>query len=317
MPRPRKPLAGPTSLAGSAEAAMQQLTRLLRERAPESIEEVNAIMAELMAQPLEESTPVTPLDRAQQLVYDAWEAPSAKRRVALAREAVSISADCADAYLLLAEETDDIAEAHALAHEAVAAGQRAIGEEMDQLLADGAMWLALETRPYLRAFAMLATIEWDMGDRQAALARGWELLRLNPNDNQGMRYVQLVRLMHAGSLADIDRLLSEYSDDGSAAWAFGRALHLFRSRGPVAEANAALSAAKRANRHVVPFLLGERELPAEPPEYIGFGDETEAAAYALEAIVLWDDAPGAIAWLASRRGRSGARPAGNAPRARS
>ena len=47
------------------------------------------------------------------------------------------------------------------------------------------MWLALETRPYLRAFAMAAAVEWDMGDRQAAIGRRWELLRLNPSDNQG------------------------------------------------------------------------------------------------------------------------------------
>ncbi len=154
---------------------------------------------------------------------------------------------------------------------------------------------------------MLASLEWDIGDRQSALARGWELLRLNPGDNQGMRYVQLVRLMHAGSLAEIDRLLSLYPEEGTAAWAFGRALHLFRSRGPVGEANAALSAAKRSNRHVVPYLLGERELPLESPEFIGFGDEREAEAYVFDTIQLWDETPGAIACLASRRGSSNTR----------
>lgn len=308
MPRPRTPDIGPTSVRISPEAAMQQVTRLLRERAPESIEEVNAIMNELMSQPLEETTPVTPLDRAQELVYDAWEAPSAKRRIALAREALSISPDCADAYLVIVDETDNIAEAHALTVEALEAGRRAIGDQMEQLVADGAMWLALEARPYLRAIAMLATMEWQMGDRRPALERGWELLHLNPSDNQGMRYVQLIRLMHAGSLADIERMLAAYPDERSAAWTFGRALHLFRSRGPVAESNAALTTAKGVNRHVVPYLLGERALPVEPPEFIGFGDETEAGAYALDAFVLWDDAPGAIAWLASRRGTSGTPP---------
>ena len=60
MPRPRKPDIGPTLVPISPEAAMQQVTRLLRERAPQSIEEVNAIMDELMSQPLEEATPETP-----------------------------------------------------------------------------------------------------------------------------------------------------------------------------------------------------------------------------------------------------------------
>lgn len=304
MPRSRKPVPPPAPLAGSSDAAMQRVLQFLRGRAPDSIEEANAILAELLDTPLELPPPTAPLDRAQELVYQAWEAPSPKRRIALAREAIAISADCADAYLVLAQEAANVVEAHDLTVEAVAAGRRAIADDVEQLVDEQAMWLALETRPYLRALAMLASVEWEMGDRQAALARGWELLRLNPGDNQGVRYVQLVRLMYAGSLADIDRLLALYPEDGMAAWTFGRALHLFRSRGPDEEANAALTAAKRSNRHVVPYLLGERALPSEPPAFIGFGDESEAAAYAVDAIVLWDDTPGAIGWLASRRGGS-------------
>ena len=59
--------------------------------------------------------------------------------------------------------------------------------------------------------------------------------------------------MHAGSVADIDRLLQRTPGEHRGV-DVGRALHLFRSRGPVAEANAALAAAKRVNRHVVPYL---------------------------------------------------------------
>jgi hypothetical protein len=47
----------------------------------------------------------TPLKEAQDLIYDAWEVADPKRRVTLAREALEISPDCADAYVLLAEET--------------------------------------------------------------------------------------------------------------------------------------------------------------------------------------------------------------------
>ena len=42
---------------------------------------------------------------AQQLMYDAWEAPTRQRAVALAKKALSISPDCADAYTFLAEQT--------------------------------------------------------------------------------------------------------------------------------------------------------------------------------------------------------------------
>jgi len=47
----------------------------------------------------------TLLKEAQDIIYDAWEVSDPKRRVALARKAVEISPDCADAYVFLAEET--------------------------------------------------------------------------------------------------------------------------------------------------------------------------------------------------------------------
>lgn len=250
----------------------------------------------------------SPIERAQTLVYDALEASTEQRRAELARQALALSPDCADAYLILVEQASTVSETHALLREALAAGERALAGRLESLVSEGAMWLELDSRPYLRALAMLASFEWDVGDRQAAIERGWELLRLDPNDHQGMRYVQLLRLLHAGSLEQIDRLLALYGDDATAAWTFGRALHLYRSRGPGAEVDAALREAKRLNHHVVPLLLGERSFPAELPEFIGFGDESEAVAYAWDALGLWVEAPGALGWLDLKRGPSGMAP---------
>jgi tetratricopeptide (TPR) repeat protein len=299
-----KPDFAPIPIAGSLDEVMRRVSRIMKERQPESLDEANALMQELLqGGSIEEWRGTEPADRAQQLVYEAMDTRSAKRRTELAREALALWPDCADAHLLLANESKDIAEEHVLVLDAVEAGRRAVGGELDELVAEGLVWLALETRPYMRALERLAQVEWMMGDRQAAIARGWEMLRLNPNDNQGIRYVLLERLLSAGSLADIERLFALYPDDASATWMFGRALHLFRSRGPNADANAALAAAKRADRHVLPYMLGEREPLLEPPQYIGFGDETEAAAYAFDALELWLDAPGALEWLESKRGR--------------
>jgi tetratricopeptide (TPR) repeat protein len=302
---PRREKRSPPERA-STESLLADLHRLVRERGAGSEEELNALMREVMSTGLGSVLPQTPLEQAQDLVYDAMEATSPKRRVALARQALELSRDCADAYVLLAEETDSVAEARVLLTDAVSAGARAIGDELESLISQGAMWLALETRPYLRALAALAALEWETGDRRVAIARGWELLRVNPNDNQGMRYVQLMRLLQAGSLEELERLLSAYPDEGTAAWTFGRALHLYRSTGPGPDADAALRVAKRANRHVVAYLLGEREVPAELPDYMGFGDETEAQAYAADAVIVWADAPGALDWIDSKRGPSGA-----------
>jgi hypothetical protein len=90
---------------------------------------------------------------AQNKVYDAWESIG-KRRVKLAREALAISEDCADAYIVLAEKLKNGKQRIPLYREAVAAGERALGADWKTKY-KGACWGTLETRPVMRALAKL------------------------------------------------------------------------------------------------------------------------------------------------------------------
>jgi hypothetical protein len=61
-------------------------------------------------------------------MYKAWDA-TGRRRVALARQALALSPDCADAYVLLATEAaSDIPTAIAVARKGVEVGKRALGK---------------------------------------------------------------------------------------------------------------------------------------------------------------------------------------------
>lgn len=101
------------------------------------------------------AAPRTPLEEAQDLVYEAWNAKD-KRRVRLARQALRISPDCADAYVLLAEETArSLEEVRDLYEQGVKAGERALGPDAFKEFR-GDFWGILETRPYMRARAGLA-----------------------------------------------------------------------------------------------------------------------------------------------------------------
>ena len=63
------------------------------------------------------------LERAQDLIYEAWEARSATDQVRLAREALATSDQCADAHVLLAElSAGNVAEARRYYERGVAAG---------------------------------------------------------------------------------------------------------------------------------------------------------------------------------------------------
>ena len=82
---------------------------------------------------------------------------------------MEISADCADAYVLLSEGARDAGEARRLLEQGVAAGERALGREYFEENA-GHFWGLLETRPYMRARQGLAQILWAQGECDAAVA---------------------------------------------------------------------------------------------------------------------------------------------------
>jgi hypothetical protein len=51
------------------------------------------------------------------------------------------------------------------------------------------------------------------------------------------------------------------------------------------------------NPYVPAYLRGLRRLPRRSPEMAGLGDKEEAVSYAAAAKVIWQETPGALAWL--------------------
>ncbi|MBN1919536.1 MAG: hypothetical protein JW889_16690 [Verrucomicrobia bacterium] len=233
-------------------------------------------------------------------MYEAWGARSRKRAVALAKKALAVSADCADAYVLLAEETaESLEELTDLYLKGVQAGERALGEEAFRDDA-GHFWGILETRPYMRARVGLAGCLWEAGNREEAVGHYWDLLRLNPNDNQGVRDLLLPRLIELNRDEDAERLFMQFKEDGMAVWMYSRALLDFRKAGASSAANASLKAALKENEHVPAYLLGRKAMPEDLPEFYGFGDESEAVLFTHGNLGAWRSTPGALEWLTAK-----------------
>jgi tetratricopeptide (TPR) repeat protein len=230
-----------------------------------------AQMIEYFAAQLAASRVSDAVDAAQEIMFDAWECEDPRKRINMARKALKTSPDCADAYVLLAEETASTPEqAIDLYAQGVAAGERALGpaafaEDV------GMFWGLLETRPYMRSRLGLALALWDAGRFDEAVSHAESMLGLNPNDNQGVRYVALNWLQQLGRDADADGLLRRYKDDCGTEWAFPAALAAFRRSGDRAAARKALTRAVDANPHVVDFLLGHKKLPKALPAYVVVG----------------------------------------------
>jgi tetratricopeptide (TPR) repeat protein len=252
-------------------------------------------MRQLAANLSGEEREETPLDRAQEVMYRAFEAPEAEQ-VRLARQAMEISPDCADAYVLLAEKAKTADEAQKLYEQGVAAGERALGREAF-VEHEGHFWGVLETRPYMRARQGLAQCLWEAGRREEAASHYQEMLRLNPNDNQGVRYSLATLLLDMDRDDDLRHLLAQYEDDALAEWAYTKALVAFREGGETAQPNRLLTQAVKVNKHVPAYLLGHKELPHDLPPHISVGGNDEATSYAVGNRRAWLNTPGAISWL--------------------
>jgi tetratricopeptide (TPR) repeat protein len=238
------------------------------------------------------------LRQAQDLVYEAYETESRAKMVELALKAIELSEDCADAYLILAEQAArHPKQAKELLEKAVQAGKNAIGPKKFKEY-KGHFWGFMETRPYMRARENLAYFLWSINKQDEAITHAKDMLELNPNDNQGMRYVLLNWLFVAGTEQEIEALLEQYPDDIAADWHYTHALYLFR-KGDQKEANKILEKAIRYNKHLPAYLLGHRELPKHSPDYISWGDESEAEAYAYAFNHLWTQTKGALEWLSN------------------
>src|SRR5205085_6381147 len=130
---------------------------------------------------------------------------------------------------------------------AVDAGERALGPAMFAQNA-GYFWGILETRPYMRARLGLAHALWTAGRREEAVGHLQDMLRLNPNDNQGVRYTLAGFLINLDRDDELARLLEQYRDDGTAAWAYTKVLLAFRRHGDTPEARELLQQAIKSNQ---------------------------------------------------------------------
>ena len=279
----------PAHLEVKAGVTLEQASAKMRLAWTDGLASLYPEVPERWAKTLES---VTPLDRAQNLMSEAWEALGTRRRD-LASEALEICADCADAYVLLAQESTDLQEAKSLYEKGMEVGKRQIDELCSPPIK---YWSTLGTRPYLRARAGLAATLWQLGQHRDAIDHFLEVLCLDPIDNQGNRYQLIHYLLYKNELVEAADLLAE-DEDNNATWLFSKALLLFLKQGASGQADVSLRVALKQNLFVPQFLLGEKPLPEVMPATVRDGDEDEAVEYVAWSFKTWSETVGALDWL--------------------
>ena len=291
--------AGPVS-PKTPERLMRIVRKAVEASGTASLDEVRKIVGSIVNAPeadaVPKASPATPLEQAQDFAFAAMETEG-RYQTHLARRALAISRDCADARTILGHRARTPAAAMAFYREAVAAGERALGPGYFEEHG-GHFWGLLETRPYMRARRALADAFESDGHMEEAVTHYRELIRLNPNDNQGARHMLLTLLLEQDRDGDARSLLDQFEVDEGTTWLYAQALVAFRLLEK--DSGERLDRAIAANRHVPPFLACEKEIP-DVPAFFAPGSREDAAITADLLLDVWNNTPGAVFWLNTRR----------------
>ena len=238
-----------------------------------------------------------PYVEAQELVYDGWErvanGDAAGARKAL-QKALRLDPTLADAHNALAALTETPANAEALYRRAYALAREAL---MSEAPGSYHWWGELDTRPYMRARHGLGLALAAQGRYAEAVAEYEALLALNPNDNQGIRYLVGPTYLEAGdldgALAAYGRYAADYPDDsGEPDHAFLHGLALWAA-GRHADAARVWSRAVFGNLYVVPALLGLTAPTARIWHGTNLAEPAVAQEHVREYRTLWGRYPDA------------------------
>jgi tetratricopeptide (TPR) repeat protein len=285
------------------QAMMKQVAKIIESKGM-SIDEANDYFTgrhmDEIATEYREVYKRTPKDMAHDLALEAHSLRTPKQRILAAQKAIEMDPDCAEAYIILADEFGETPLDEIEYYEkAIAAAQRTLGESFFKEN-KGHFWGLHETRSFMRAKQFMAQSLWAVHRQSDAINIMWELLDLNPNDNQGNRYILFDWLLADNRQKDIDDLLKLYPKDSGAHWEYNKLLFYFKKFGPeIEKTKKQAQVAFASNEHVVKYLTGKIKIPGEMPSHYSYGSKDEAICYVQDSIIGWMNTINAPEWLQS------------------
>ncbi len=276
------------------------LQRLLQGQEFNSKEELEHFMAGLVDKELPSIPPEQQSDeqRAQDLVYGAWELPPGPGKKKIIK-ALNLDPECIEAWEYMGAREKSPQLSLVFFEKGIAIGRERFGGKYLKQNR-GHFWGLHETRPFMRCMEMCAENLYWMEKPREAVALLEELIRLNPGDNQGVRGRLQAWLLELGLVKKAGRYLDLFDEEPSASQLFNRTLHVIVTQGECRAARYRLDLAKRHNEHVVPLLLAAQSLKQSPGHYSP-GEMSEAQTYVFHAWRSWRAVDGALDWLKETR----------------
>lgn len=168
-------------------------------------------------------------------LIDPENSDASNRRHALA--ATKLDPTCIEAWNLLAETYQSMPKAETAYLKAIEIGNQEFASLIKECLTlaeknapeeKSWLWGHHEARPFLMAYQGLAELYASQDLFEESIETFELILRLNGNDNQGVRYTLLPMYLMHESDEKIEQLFASYPDDPSPEWLFSKALYTFQ-----------------------------------------------------------------------------------------
>eukprot|EP00980_Cylindrotheca_fusiformis_P021399 scaffold8259_cov143-Cylindrotheca_fusiformis.AAC.17 len=256
-------------------------------------------------------------NRSQEYVYDAWEAATVRQKFSLLRKALRIfpfSVDALNAWAsiyahkLHPPELEKAEKTYELA----LASSRLLWPDLEQQ--PTIEWGHVEHRPFLRAYHGLAVVQSDLGKTSDAIEKYQYLLKVNPNDNQGVRNLLFSALLENGEYKLAEEIAEKHEEgrkSQSTLFRYGFVIidFLKYKLGVCSEDDLVdtLAKALMCNNYVPSLLLGDIDLPQPTDGYSpGCLDEAESVVHSTKC--AWERVAGLMDWLRVQQYFGGKKP---------
>lgn len=236
---------------------------------------------------------------AQAIVNNAWRQKNYKNKAKLAKEALAVYEDCADAYIILSRDSSlNDSQKKDILKKAVKAAENSLRIEKIENAAPELFKLKI-AEPFFGAKYSLAIHLWNSGEREEAIENALEILRYNEEDSLMVRSIVVNWLLIEKKFSKLEELLEKYEKDNLAAIHYSKMVLSYKT-GKLEQAGHEFRRAYKRNPYVIPYILKQKKVANVLPSLIRFGSEDEAMRYVSLSSEIWNDSE-MIKWIKEKK----------------
>jgi tetratricopeptide (TPR) repeat protein len=154
---------------------------------------------------------------------------------------------------------------------------------------EGHFWGILGTRHFMRQLFSLADLLWEVGRREESVEKLKWMIKLNPNDNQGVRDTLWTRLLELNRFDELEKYFKMFEKDRGTFMIYTKLLSAIKLEEDETVIKSLFDEALKTNKYVPLYLTDKYKIPGKLPDFYSFGDENEAIFYVNIAYNAWHD----------------------------